>query len=428
MGGSLETRGRGVNKLLTYPQLTERAVVGYLEPRSVVMSPLKKRVGFFLLFAVCVPFFSACIRKQEGGLGTGKGAVNQVLLLGEFGTMTGPESTFGLSTHNGIVMAIEEANAENGIRGMKIQLKSYDDEGRSDKVVAVVTRLVTQDKVVLLLGEVASSRSIAAASIAQQFKIPMLSPSSTNPRVTEIGDYIFRACFIDPFQGSVMARFARNHLKLRTAAILRDVRSDYSVGLANVFAKEFKKLGGSVLADLPYFSGDFDFKSQLRTIKLKKPDLIFVPGYYSEVGLIARQAKNLNYKGVLLGGDGWDSDKLVKIAGDAILGGYFSSHYSSKDKNPVVQNFVSKYKAKFGTIPNGLSAMGYDAARVAIEAARNAVDLSPKSLRDALAKTKNFSGVTGIITLNDERNAVKPAVVLRVVGRSEYDFVTTVNP
>lgn len=365
--------------------------------------------------------FTHCTKKTDQTAATD-------IVFGEFGSMTGAESTFGLSTHKGIMMAVEEANAAGGVQGKQIRVVSLDDQGKSDEAVTVVTKLITQEKAMLILGEVASSRSIAAAPVAQEYKIPMISPSSTNPRVTAIGDYIFRVCFIDPFQGKVMAKFALDQLKLKKAAILRDIKSDYSVGLADFFAEEFKKGGGEILADLSYSSGDMDFKSQLTAIKLKKPDMLFIPGYYTEVGLIARQARELKYAGLLLGGDGWDSEKLTEIGGDAIKGGYFSSHYSPDDKNPVVQNFVAKYKAKFGEIPNGLAAMGYDAALVAIDAAKRATELTPKGLRDAIAATKDFQGVTGKITLDGDRNAVKPAVVLKVVASNQYEFVTTVNP
>jgi branched-chain amino acid transport system substrate-binding protein len=333
-----------------------------------------------------------------------------------------------MATHKGILMAVEEANNAGGIQNKKVRVITYDDQGKAEEAVTAVTKLITQDKVSLLLGEVASSRSIAAGAIAQQYKIPMVSPSSTNPKVTQIGDYIFRVCFIDPFQGSVMAKFTWDHLKMKSAAILRDNKSDYSVGLASFFTSEFVKMGGQVVADLAYSSGDIDFKTQLTAIKSKKPDVLFVPGYYTEVGLIARQAKEMSFKGVLLGGDGWDSEKLTEIGGKGIVGSYFSNHYSHEDRNPVVQTFVLRYKAKYGEIPNGLAAMGYDAALVALDAARRAADLSSKSLRDALATTKNFQGVTGIITINDERNAVKPAVVLKVADNNLFQYVTTVNP
>ncbi len=369
---------------------------------------------------------TACTKKT--GSQTQTGAASNEIVFGEYGSMTGAESTFGISTHKGIMMAVEEANKAGGVKAKQVRVVSYDDQGKADEAVTAVTKLITQDKVHLVLGEVASSRSIAAGAVAQQYKIPMVSPSSTNPKVTQLGEYIFRVCFIDPFQGAVMAKFSINHLKLKKAAIFRDIRSDYSVGLANFFAEEFKKLGGEIVNDVSYSSGDMDFKSQLTAIKGKKPDVLLVPGYYTEVGLIARQAKELGLKAILLGGDGWDSEKLTEIAGDSILGSFFSNHYSHEDKSPVVQNFVTQYKAKYGEIPNGLAAMGYDAALVALDAVKRATDTTPTAIRDALAATTNFQGVTGVITINKDRDAVKPAVVLKVVANNTFQYVTTVNP
>jgi branched-chain amino acid transport system substrate-binding protein len=371
----------------------------------------------------------SCIKKDGASSNSATNSPEgSEILIGEYGSMTGSESTFGVSTHKGVLMAIDEVNKAGGIKGKKIQLKHYDDQGQAAEAVTTMTKLITQDKVSLVIGEVASSRSIAAGAIAQQYKIPMVSPSSTNPKVTQVGDYVFRVCFIDPFQGAVMARFAINNLKLKRAAVFRDIKADYSVGLANFFLEEYKKMGGEVVADVSYASGDMDFKSQLTSIKGKNPDVLFVPGYYTEVGLVARQARELGLKAVLLGGDGWDSEKLTEIGGEAIVGGYYSNHYSHEDKSPVVQNFVAQFKARYGDVPSGLAAQGYDAAMVAFDAMKRSPDLSPKSLRDALAQTKNFQGVTGMITINEDRNAVKPAVVLKVVGPQKTSYVTTINP
>jgi branched-chain amino acid transport system substrate-binding protein len=227
--------------------------------------------------------------------------------IGEVGSMTGSEATFGISTHEGLQLAIKEQNAKGGIKGKKIELISLDDQGKPEEAAVATTKLITQDKVAAIVGEVASSRSLAMAPIAQKNKIPMVSPSSTNPKVTEVGDYIFRVCFIDPFQGAVMAKFASETLKAKKVAILRDVKSDYSVGLSNFFAEAFKNTGGEIVVDQSYSSGEVDFNSQLTSIRAKKPDAIFVPGYYTEVGLIAKQARKLGIKVPLLGGDGWDS-------------------------------------------------------------------------------------------------------------------------
>lgn len=383
-----------------------------------------------LVFGIFITLFNtSCVKKEGATSGaSSNSALGNEILIGEYGSMTGSESTFGVSTHKGILMALDEVNKAGGVNGKKLVLKSYDDQGQAAEAVTIITKLISQDKVSLILGEVASSRSIAAGAIAQQYKIPMVSPSSTNPKVTQVGDYIFRVCFIDPFQGSVMARFAINNLKLKRAAVFRDIKADYSVGLANFFVEEYKKMGGEIVADVSYASGDMDFKSQLTSIKGKNPDVLFIPGYYTEVGLVARQARELGLKAVLLGGDGWDSEKLTEIGGDAVVGGYFSNHYSHEDQSPVVQNFVAQFKSRYGEIPSGLAAQGYDAAMVAVGAMKRASELSPKAFREAIAQTKNFQGVTGMITINEERNAVKPAVVLKVVGRQKFSYITTINP
>jgi branched-chain amino acid transport system substrate-binding protein len=348
--------------------------------------------------------------------------------IGEVGSMTGSEATFGISTHQGIELAIKEANAAGGVHGRQLQIISLDDQGKPEEAATAVTRLISQDKVIALLGEVASSRSLAMGPIAQKNKIPMVTPSSTNPKVTEVGDYVFRVCFIDPFQGQVMAQFALDNLKFKKVAILRDVKNDYSVGLANFFTERFKQGGGEIVVDQSYSAGDIDFKAQLTAIRQKKPEAIFVPGYYTEVGLIARQAKSLGIKATLMGGDGWDSPKLTEIGGGAMDNAYFSNHYSSEDTSPQVQQFIEKYKKSYNSVPDGLAAMGYDAALVLIDAMkRSPATLKTSDIRAQLASTKDFQGVTGKITIDDKRNAVKSAVVLKV-SKGTFKYETTIKP
>lgn len=371
--------------------------------------------------------FAAALPLLAGTSKTVEAAESNVIKIGEVGSMTGSEATFGVATHQGVELAIKEINANGGVKGKNLQVITLDDQGKPEEAATAVTRLITQDKVTAIIGEVASSRSLAMAPIAQQYKIPMVSPSSTNPKVTEIGDYIFRVCFIDPFQGFVMARFAAENLKVKKVAILRDVKNDYSVGLAKFFTETFKKLGGEIVVDQSYSAGDIDFKSQLTAIRGKKPDAIFVPGYYTEVGLIARQARNLGIKVPLLGGDGWDSPKLLQIGGKAIDGAYFSNHYSAEDKSPVVQVFIDKYRKSYKEVPSGLAAMGYDATMVLADAMKRAKSLSTADIRAALANTKDFQGVTGRISIDQQRNAVKPAVVLKVVN-GNFVYESTIRP
>jgi branched-chain amino acid transport system substrate-binding protein len=325
------------------------------------------------------------------------------------------------------MLAVKQVNATGGVKGKKLQVITMDDQGKGDEAATAMTKLITQDKVIAVLGEVASSMSLAMAPIAQNYKIPMISPSSTNPDVTKKGDYIFRVCFIDPFQGTVMARFASEQLKVKRAAVLRDVKSDYSVGLANFFIETFKKNGGEIVMDQSYSKGDVDFKSQLTAIRAKNPEAIFIPGYYTDVGLIARQARELGIKAPLLGGDGWDSPKLTEIGGQAVDHSYFSNHYSSEDKAPHVQDFIAKFKQEYGVIPDGLAAMGYDAAMVLVDAMNRAKSLAPSDIRDAIAATKDYQGVTGKITMDANRNPVKSAVVVKIdQGVQKYQM--TMNP
>lgn len=395
-----------------------------------------RRLGAFALFGIISATTSGCWlfeKKKDdsksiaaGGASTATD-VGDVIMVGEVGSMTGSEATFGTSTHNGIELAFKEINDAGGINGKKLQVKALDDQGKPDEAATAVTKLITQDKVVAILGEVASSRSMAMAPIAQSYKIPMITPSSTNPKVTELGDHIFRVCFIDPFQGTVMAKFALETLVIKKAAILRDVKNDYSIGLADFFKETFTKGGGQVVVDQSYSAGDMDFKSQLTAIRAAAPDVIFVPGYYTEVGLIARQAKELGISAPLLGGDGWDSPKLQEIGGEALNGSFFSNHYSAEDQSPVVQNFIQSYKAAYGTVPDALAAMGYDAAKVLADAMKRAKSLATQDITDAIAATKNFQGVTGIITLDEKRNAVKSAVVLKVEANG-FKYQTTVKP
>lgn len=367
-----------------------------------------------LLFSLLV-VFAAC---NKGG---------DKLIVGNFGSMTGAEATFGISTKQGIELAVEEYNAAGGLLGKQIELKAYDNQGKPEEARLSVEKLINVDNAFAILGEVASTRSLAGAPVAQQNKIPMISPSSTNPLVTQKGDYIFRVCFIDPFQGEVMAKFAFNSLKLKKAAILRDSKSDYSMGLANFFIDTFTKLGGEVVADEKYVSGDVDFKAQLTSIKNKGPEFIFIPGYYTEVGLIARQAREQGLKVPFLGGDGWDSDKLTEIGGEAVQGAYFSNHYSVEDTRPEVLTFINAFQKKFGNKPDALAASGYDAAKVLFEAVKKAGSVEGPKLRDAIASTKDHSGATGVITINEQRDATKSAVVLQVTGNL-FKFVESVNP
>ena len=357
-----------------------------------------------------------------------KTASRDPLLIGHFASMTGQEATWGVSTDAGVRMAVDEENAKGGVNGRPLEVITYDNQGRAQESATAVTRLITQDKVVAVLGEVASSRSIAGGQVAQRFSVPMISPSSTNPKVTEIGDMIFRVCFIDPFQGYVCAKFARGEpIKAQKAATLYNRAQIYSTGLNETFKKHFTEMGGTITTEQAYADGDSDYSAQLTNIRETQPDVIFIPGYYTEVVNIAVQARRLGITVPLLGGDGWDAEDL-KNAGSALDGCFFCNHYSHDEDRPAVKEFVEKYRAGHdGRIPDGMAATGYDSAKLLIDAMRRAKSLGGKDLAAAIAGTKNFPGVTGVITIDAERNARKPAVILRVQG-GKTSYVTTINP
>jgi branched-chain amino acid transport system substrate-binding protein len=360
-----------------------------------------------------------------GLAGCGPSGSADTIRVGHFASLTGDTATFGRSTDAGMRLAIDEINGAGGVLGKPIDLVTEDDRSVTEEARTAAQKLIQRDAVVALLGEVASSRSLAAAPEAQRASIPMISPGSTNPRVTEVGDYIFRGCFIDPFQGSVMARFAMEELKAKKLAILFDFKQDYSVGLAQFFRETLQKQGGELVADERYSSGDIEFRAQLTTIRAGNPDAIFVPGYYTEVGLIAKQARELGITVPLLGGDGWDSEKTIEIGGDAVEGYYFSTHYAADSDDPKVKEFVDRYRQKYSQTPDAMAALGYDTVRILADALTRAGTTEGPKLRDAIAATSGFAGVTGKISMDEQRNARKDAVVLKIEG-GKFKYFRTV--
>jgi branched-chain amino acid transport system substrate-binding protein len=369
----------------------------------------------------------ACERRDGSGGTTTTPDSGGTILVGVYGDLSGQTSSFGESTRNGVKMAIDEINAAGGINGRKVDMVMEDDQGQSQQASTVVTKLINQNKVAAIIGEVASTNSLAAAPVAQDAKVPMITPSSTNPAVTQKGDYIFRVCFTDDFQGAVAAKFAANTLKARKAAVLGDFNSDYSKGMTKYFEQEFTGSGGQIVARQSYTQTDADFKGQLTNIRAAAPDVIFVPGYYGQVGVIAKQAKELGITAPLLGGDGWDSPKLFELGGAALDGAYMVNHYSTDDPSPAVQKFVVAYKAKFGVVPDAIAALGYDAMNVLADSIKRAGGTDSAKLRDAIAGTKGFAGVTGSISLNASRDAVKPAVVFELRDK-KLVYKETIQP
>ncbi|MBI4516018.1 MAG: ABC transporter substrate-binding protein [Deltaproteobacteria bacterium] len=375
-----------------------------------------KRTRSLLIAVVLALWGSACSQQADE------------IRIGEYGSLTGGTATFGTSTHEGVLLALTEINAGGGLLGKRVTVITEDDQSKPEEAVTAVLKLIKQNQVVAVVGEVASSRSLAAAPVCQANKIPMLSPSSTNPKVTQVGDYIFRACFIDPFQGSTMAKFAINTLKVRRLAILTDTKNDYSVGLTQFFRDTVKSLGGEIVAEESYGEGDIEFKAQLTAIKAVNPEAIYVPGYYTECALIARQARELGLTATLLGGDGWDSPKTAEIGGKAVDGTYFTNHYSADEQRPEVQKFIADYRAAYGgKVPDAMAVLGYDAMRMLAAAIARAGSSDGPAIRAALAATKDFPGVSGRITIDGERNARKAIVVLKI-DNGEFRFVESIAP
>ena len=347
--------------------------------------------------------------------------------VGEFASLTGSEAAFGQSSHKGTMLAIDQINAAGGVLGKKIQLIYEDDQSKQGESATIVKKLISRDNVVAILGEVASGRSLEAARICQDNKIPQISPSSTNPKVTETGDYIFRVCFTDPFQGKLLAEFGLKTLKAKRVAMLTDLASAYSVGLADYFKQPFTSEGGTIVADQKYNSHDKDFKAQLTAIKAANPDAIFVPGYYTEVGLIVLQARQLGINVPIFGGDGWEAPDLIQIAGDALKNTYYSTHFSPLKDTPEVQNFVKAFQAKYnGETPDAMAALGYDSALVLADALKRAGTTDAAKLRDALATT-DIVGATGRTKIDSHRDAPKAAVII-TVENGKFKFLQDVAP
>jgi branched-chain amino acid transport system substrate-binding protein len=380
--------------------------------------------------------------------GCGGGSKDE-LVIGEYGSLTGDAATFGQSTKAGVEIALDELTAkkEGQIGGLKVRVVVEDDQGKAEEAATVVQKLINQDRVIAVLGEVASSRSLAAAPICQGASVPMISPSSTNPEVTKKGDYIFRMCFLDDFQGWVMAKFVAENLKLKRVAVLKDVKNDYSVGLAKYFTDAFQKMGGTVLIESSYSAGDADFRAALTSIKAKNPQAVVVPGYYTEAGLIVRQARELGIKVPLIGGDGWESEKLIEIGGEAMNGCYYSNHWALDFPDPRLQDFLKAYREKFKGDPDAIGGLAYDAANVLFQSMEQLAAQDPQAfkglgsskagtdarraacakLREIIAATARYPGVTGTITLDANRDASKPAVVIEIKdGKKVYN--TTIRP
>lgn len=362
------------------------------------------------------------------------GMASSDIKIGLLNEMTGANATMGTSTANGAKMAIKEANAKGGVLGKQIQAVVGDNKSEPSESANAMTKLIAQDRVAAVTGVFASSNAIAASSVAEGSKVPFLAVGATNPKVTvdektgKVKEYTFRVCFIDPFQGTVGANFVLNTLNLKKAAILVDNSSDYSKGLLAFFKEAFVKGGGSIVTEEAYLQKDQDFKAILTKVKAANPDVLYVPGYYEEVGKIVKQARELGITVPVVGGDGWDSPKLVEVAGAAALNNtYFTNHYSVDDTSPVSQAFVEAYKKEYGQAPDAMAVLGYDAANVLIDAIKRANSAEPGKIREALAQTKDYPAITGATTLNATHDAVKSAVIIEMKEGKQV-FKATVKP
>ncbi len=349
-------------------------------------------------------------------------AQSETIKIGVFADYTGQTSSFGISTFSGIKMAVEEINAAGGINGKNLEIIIGDDGGQTENTKIIVKKLIEEDKVDVLIGEPTSTGSIIGANIAQLAKVPMITPSGTNPKITEVGDFIFRACFVDSVQGEVMAKYAFETLKLKRVSMLVDFGSDYSKGLADSFRISFKKLGGSVVSGTFYSGNDEEFGSQLAAIRRVKPQAIYIPGYYTQIGEIAREVRANRMKVTLLGGDGWDSPTLFELGGSTLNNAFITNNFATTIPLENVKTFVAGYKKLYNLDPDSFAALGYDSANLLADALKRTNSTDKQKLRDTLAATKNFQGITGKITFDANRNPRKSVYILKIAdGKFVYN-------
>ena len=354
-------------------------------------------------------------------------SAQETIKIGEIASLTGKQASFGQTNHRGVLTAVEELNAAGGVLGRKIELVTEDTRSLQGEAATAAKKLISRDKVAAIITETSSSAALEAAPLCQNAGVPMMAATATNARVTEAGSFIFRACFIDPFQGTVLAKFATNTLKVRRVAVIVANGNAYSVGLVKYFRASYAS-AGEIVVEQKYSEGDKDFRAQLTAVKAANPDAIFASGDYAESALICKQARELGLTVPIFGGDTWDSPALVQIGGRAVEGTYFSAHFSPDSADPLVKSFVQRFAARWqGTVPDTGTSLGYDAMMLLADALRRAGSTEGKKIRDALAATKNFPGVTGHITIDAQRNASKSAVIF-TVRDGKFQYVETVAP
>ena len=390
-----------------------------------------KRVTKLLSVLAAGAVFMGALTGCGGG---SKGADGDTIKVGGVLEMTGGSASFGISSKNGIDLALKKINEKGVLGGKKLSLVVADTKSEASEATNAMQKVISQDKVVAVIGPNQSSAVIAAGAINNGSKVVDITPMGTNPDVTvdpktkKVKPYSFRTCFIDPFQGTVMASFASNELKVKKAAIYIDNTSDYAKGLAQFFKENFIKNGGQVVIEEAYLQKDTDFKSTLTKIKAAQPDFIYIPGYYQEVGLIVKQAREMGITVPMAGGDGWDSAKLPEIAGKAALENtFFSSLYSPDDTSDLNKEFVAEYKKAYNTNPDVFAALAYDSALLVAKAIEDAGSADPAKIAEAMAKIKGFKGVSGEVTFNEQHNPIKSAVIIEHKD-GKQTFKAKVNP
>ena len=346
--------------------------------------------------------------------------------------MTGGVANYGNQALSGMKLAFKQVNASGGVLGKKINLILADNKSEPAEAANATTKLITQDKVSIVMGPIVSSNVLATVKIAEDNKVVVMTPTGTNEKITvdngKVHPFAFRACFIDPFQGRVMANYATKSLKVKTAVIYIDSSSDYSKGVAAAFEETFVKNGGKIVGKEAFLQKDQDFKATLTKIKALNADIVFIPAYYEEVGKIVKQARELGINQPLLGTDGWDNPKVVEIAGAAALNNtFFSNHYSSQDSDPNVRKFIEAYKAEYKEEPSSMAALGYDAAMIVVDAIKRANTTDAAKVKAAMEQTKNLQVSTGIVTMDSNHNPIKSAVVIEMKD-GKQTFKEKINP
>ena len=379
---------------------------------------MTEKLAVLAVSALAVLTVTGCAKKES----------NTITLGGIF-PLSGNVAVYGVECKKGVDLAIEEINAAGGINGKQIALVSEDDEGNPDKTVNAYKKLTTKDGVKIIIGSLTSGCTQSITTLSQAGKVIQIAPAATAPAITDAGNYIFRACFIDPFQGTVGGKFAAETLGAKKAAVLYDVGNDYSVGLEENFKTSFEANGGKVVALESYSTGDKDFNAQLTKIKNASPDLVYLPDYYGTVALIAKQLRAQGITTPIVGADGWDG--LTTNAGDEVLNGFYSNHYAVDSTDPAVQTYVKAFQAKYNEAPNSFAALGYDCVYMLRDAIVKAGSLDTEAVRAALEQT-NGDYVTGHLTFDAKHNPVKSAVMLEIVkgadGKLTTVYKTTVNP